>query len=285
MKQFNNLTIELLNIKINAVTLSQAVSQVEFWLKSRGKHYIVTPNPEMLVDARMNSAFKQALNEADLAIPDSARLAWAKLMIQSKNPFLRLFYFPFFLFPRFLPGNNLPTTSGVDLMESLIKLSEKRGFRTAYLGASKRSADKLLECLRGRFPKLKIIFVSGDIKVEINGNMQFDSQSSKLTQSKQIKSSPPLNAHSLSQKIDILFVAFGHIKQEIWMQKNLPKLNARVMVGVGGAFDYLSGTVPRAPRSMRELGLEWLFRGLVQPWRIKRFWKLLYFVYMLVTSK
>ena len=69
------------------------------------------------------------------------------------------------------------------------------------------------------------------------------------------------------------------------MNQNLSKLNARVMVGVGGAFDYISGTIPRAPLFLRTLELEWLFRLMVQPWRIKRFWKLGYFVYKVITVK
>lgn len=66
------------------------------------------------------------------------------------------------------------------------------------------------------------------------------------------------------------------------MYQNLPKLNTRVMVGVGGSFDYLSGEVPRAPRFIQEMGLEWLFRVIIQPWRLKRFWKLVYFVFRVV---
>lgn len=276
---------KILGIKVNFVTKDQAIEKTLNWLKSRGKHYIVTPNPEMLVDAGSDPAFKQALNQADLSLPDSSRLGWAKLMSQHKRGIIRFLYVPFFLFPKKMPQNYYPVTTGTDLMESLIKASEEKGFTTAYLGGSKKSADKLLECLRGRFPKLKIAFCSGNIIVEVNGRMQFESENNKMTQSKQIKSTPSLNAHTLSQKIDILFVAFGHKKQEIWMQKNLQKLNARVMVGVGGAFDYLSGIVPRAPKLMRELGLEWLFRLVIQPWRIKRFLKLFSFVYIVLSGK
>lgn len=81
---------------------------------------------------------------------------------------------------------------------------------------------------------------------------------------------------------DLLFVAFGHPKQEKWIYKNLPKLKVKVAMGVGGAFDYISGQVPRAPKFLRNLGLEWLFRLLIQPWRIKRQFKLLTYLWFCV---
>ncbi len=338
MEQFSNRTIDLLGVKINYIQMYQAIEIIEKWLRSRGKHYVVTPNPEMLIDAGFNKSFKNALNNADLAIPDSLRLGWGSYLKAVKNPFLRLIYSPFFIFPHILPRFNYllrskqasfayPKTTGVDLMESLLSLSQEKAFTTAYLGGSKEVADRLFKCLRLKYPKLEIAFCSGNMQVNSEGDMQFDRQNNIMTGSKQIKSNysvipakagiqlakeqrdsetsggrylldPRLrgddkrgmqgngfNPHLLTQKIDIMFVAFGHKKQEKWMQKNLPKLNTRLMVGVGGAFDYLSGSVPRAPLLMRNLGLEWLFRISIQPWRIKRFWKLIYFVYLILTGK
>lgn len=277
--------IKLLGIKIDYVRIDQSCEIVSEWLKKRGKHYIVTPNPEMIVDSKFNTEFKLALNEASLAVPDSPRLGWASQIIKTKNPFFRLTYFPFFLFPQLLGRKNYPTTKGIDLMEELIRLSQEKAFTTAYLGGSKTVADKLRKCLRAKYPRLKIAFCLGGIRVDKNGKTNFDIENNKKILSKDVKRYHGINPHELSKNADILFVAFGHIKQEIWMQENLPKLNAKIMMGVGGAFDYLSGSVPRAPRILQSLGLEWLFRFFVQPWRIKRFWKLPYFLYMVMSSK
>jgi N-acetylglucosaminyldiphosphoundecaprenol N-acetyl-beta-D-mannosaminyltransferase len=309
-------TKQLLGIKIDYIQLYQAIEVVQKWMQSRGKHYITTPNPEMLVDAGFDEDFKSALNRADLAIPDSVRLGWGSYLTQ-KNPFTRLIYAPFFIFPRLLPRFSFPVVSGVDLMESLLSLSEEKAYTTAFLGGSPKVADKLLKCLKQKYPKLKIVFCSGNVQVNNDGDMEFDTENNKMTQSNRIKGNSALlkysviparelessgikapgsrvtpgmtakrndkfNAHLLNEKIDIMFVAFGARKQEKWMQRNLPKLNTRVMMGVGGAFDYLSGSIPRAPILLRQLGLEWLFRLIVQPWRIKRFWKLFYFVYKLI---
>lgn len=279
----------ILGVKIDYVTLDQAVKNVEQWLRSRGRHYIVTPNPEMLVDSRLDTEFKKALNEADLAIPDSPRLGWASKLIALKSPLLKLIYAPFFIFPKILTGEEYPTTTGVDLTEALIRLSEEKGYRTAYLGGSRRVAVKLFKCLKLKYPRLKIIFCSGDILVNADGKSQFDTEYTKKTRSKdtKIEHSPKqfFNAHALTEQIDILFLAFGHKKQEKWMLRNLPKLNTRVMVGVGGAFDYISGEVSRAPQIFQSLGFEWVYRFVLQPWRIRRFWKLPYFIYMVMIAK
>ncbi|MFA4871566.1 MAG: WecB/TagA/CpsF family glycosyltransferase [Patescibacteria group bacterium] len=73
---------------------------------------------------------------------------------------------------------------------------------------------------------------------------------------------------------NIILVAFGQVKQEMWMVNNLAKLsNIKVAIGVGGTFDYLSGKIKRAPVWLRRLGFEWLFRLIVQPKRINRIFK------------
>jgi len=70
---------------------------------------------------------------------------------------------------------------------------------------------------------------------------------------------------------DILFVALGHGRQEKWIARNLSKLSSvKLAMGVGGSFDYISGQVKRAPKFMRKLGLEWLYRLIKEPWRLPR---------------
>lgn len=72
-------------------------------------------------------------------------------------------------------------------------------------------------------------------------------------------------------KPDILFVAFGAPKQELWLERNLPYLQTvKVAIGVGGAFDFIAGIRKRAPHWMQKLGIEWLYRVIQQPSRIRR---------------
>jgi N-acetylglucosaminyldiphosphoundecaprenol N-acetyl-beta-D-mannosaminyltransferase len=72
---------------------------------------------------------------------------------------------------------------------------------------------------------------------------------------------------------DIVWVGLGLVKQEQWIQKHLGRVRAAWMIGVGAAFDYHAGTVPWAPTILRMMGLEWLFRLIIQPrLRAKRYW-------------
>ncbi|PIY71687.1 glycosyltransferase [Candidatus Roizmanbacteria bacterium CG_4_10_14_0_8_um_filter_33_9] len=137
--------------------------------------------------------------------------------------------------------------AGVDFVQRLCGICEQEGFTIGLIGGRVGVAVKTAECLQKMCPKLKITLVES-----------WD---------------PEISADKISElhtKIDLLFVAYGQGKQEKWIAENLPKIPVKVAMGVGGAFDYISGTVPRAPKFMRDYGFEWLFRLVVQPWRIKR---------------
>jgi N-acetylglucosaminyldiphosphoundecaprenol N-acetyl-beta-D-mannosaminyltransferase len=142
--------------------------------------------------------------------------------------------------------------TGVDLMEMLCKGVAEKPITIGFLGAGPGVADKTSECLQNKFPGLRVNYIS-----------QEWTEDGFLTRNK---------------SVDLLFVAFGSPKQEFWISKNLSKLPVKVAIGVGGAFDFESGKVKRAPKWMRETGLEWLFRLINQPWRLKRQLSLITFI-------
>ncbi len=217
--------VNILGVKIDDVTMDEALETVHNWLNQKGKHYIVTPNPEIIVAAQKDKAYRRILNDADLSIPDGIGL---KLSGRIKNTF-----------------------AGVDFMEELVKQSIDWAATIGLLGGKDEVAEKCADCLRKKYPKLKISFVS-----EEPGKIP---------------------------ATDILFVAFGAPKQEYWIAANLDKIPVRVVMAVGGSFDYISGAVPRAPFWIRKAGFEWLFRLITQPWRIKR--QLALIKYMLLLMK
>lgn len=140
---------------------------------------------------------------------------------------------------------NLPIKSritGVDFMKSLCEKLSKRTETVGLLGGKGGVAGKAAECLKKMYPGLRVIFIGEE----------WDELKMK------------------DKQIDVLFVAFGFPKQEEWIYKNLPHIRVKVAMGVGGAFDYIGGTVIRAPRRIQSIGLEWLFRLIIQPWRWKR---------------
>ncbi len=88
-----------------------------------------------------------------------------------------------------------------------------------------------------------------------------------------------------SSGADILFVAYGAPQQDLWIARNRDRLSVAVAMGVGGTFDFIAGVVPRAPRWMQRLGLEWLYRLYRQPWRWRRMLRLPRFVWAVLTRR
>lgn len=155
---------------------------------------------------------------------------------------------------------------GVDLMEDLVRLSVTLGYSVGFLGGEKGIAEKTAQVLAVKYPGLKVSLMISGLTVNPEGEI--------------------LGKNNLVfPKTDILFVAFGHGKQEKWIAANLPKIPIKVAMGVGGSFNYLSGKVPRAPKWIRDLGFEWLFRLITQPWRAKRQLVLIEFVSLMLQKK
>jgi N-acetylglucosaminyldiphosphoundecaprenol N-acetyl-beta-D-mannosaminyltransferase len=229
--------IEILGIPIDAVTNKEALARIrQFLVEPRG-HAVFTPNPEMLVLARQRPQFRATLKLADLAVPDGAGLLWAAR----------------------LSGQRLPErVTGTDLVDDVCRLAAKEGKTVFLLGGRWGIAEQAADVLRHKYPKLEIAGVSD------GGTVEYD------------ESGTPVIDESIGQMIadaepDILFVAFGHGKQEEWILANLSRLpTVRVAMGIGGAFDFIAGQAQRAPKWLQKMHLEWLWRLILQPWRIRR---------------
>lgn len=139
--------------------------------------------------------------------------------------------------------------AGTDMLPLLASMCARRGFRLFLLGAGPGVADELASSLRTRHPTLQVASHSG------SPDPGSDDESLRL-----------IRDHGTH----VLLVAYGAPKQEMWIDRLRSRLDVPVAMGVGGAFDYLTGRVPRAPAWMRRAGLEWLHRLAHQPWRIRR---------------
>lgn len=147
--------------------------------------------------------------------------------------------------------------TGVDFIEELCKASREKPISMGFLGGWGTVAEATAECLKQKYPWIDIQFASGELpKDGLRG-----------------------------KTIDILFVAYGAPKQEEWIFTHLEQLPVKAAMGVGGAFDFISGNVPRAPKVMRSLGLEWLFRLIIQPWRLRRQLALVTFVSLILQER
>jgi N-acetylglucosaminyldiphosphoundecaprenol N-acetyl-beta-D-mannosaminyltransferase len=142
--------------------------------------------------------------------------------------------------------------TGVALVDRLAGISAQEGYSLFLLGAGPGVAEEAAEALRGRYPQVRIA-----------GTYAGSPAASDL---------PAVLERLRSADPDVLLVAYGAPRQDLWIEEHkrvLPS-SIKVAMGVGGVFNYLSGRAPLAPAVVRRIGLEWLYRLVTQPWRWKR---------------
>lgn len=232
-------SIQVLNIRVDDVTLDEALAQVDEWMQEPRLHQIVTVNPEFVMAAQKDASFARVLAASDLNLPDGANLLRAA---ERQGTPLR------------------ERVAGTDFVWYLCSIAAVCGWKIFLLGGRDGAGQAAATRLRARYPKLQIAGMyegtpSEQDRAEILGR---------------------INACGAQ----ILFVAYGAPAQEAWIQRNRDELkNVRLALGVGGAFDYIGRRVRRAPTWMQKVGLEWLFRLMLQPWRLKRQLALVNFVF------
>ena len=260
------MSVSILGVRVDNVTMEEAVSRVGEMVAAGGSHYVVTPNAEFVVAAQTDSEFRGILNRADLAIPDGVGiLAAAKYLtsdFSAKPWFFRLvLYFIYglqigwaVLFDRKFLDVVSSRVSGSDLVPRLVQNASRKGWSVFLLGAERGVAERVSQLLTNCYPSLRVLgALSG------NPKLRFD---------KEVRGA--VKDISRGEHIDLLFVAYGHKKQEKWIADHMGKIKVPWMIGVGAAFDFHAGTVKRAPLLFRKAGLEWLYRVCFEPRMIKR---------------
>ncbi|NDJ61131.1 MAG: WecB/TagA/CpsF family glycosyltransferase [Chloroflexi bacterium] len=156
-------------------------------------------------------------------------------------------------------GHLLPErVTGSDGVPLIAAAAADRGWRLFLLGAGPGVAARAGDVLRARHPALQIAGVyAGSPSPEAEDEIV---------------------ARVNDSHADILFVAYGAPEQDKWIARNLPRLHVTMAMGVGGSLDFIAGVIPRAPLWLRNLGLEWLYRLYLQPWRFRRMLRLPRFV-------
>jgi N-acetylglucosaminyldiphosphoundecaprenol N-acetyl-beta-D-mannosaminyltransferase len=183
--------------------------------------------------AKKDDRFKEILNQSDLLLADGMSVVWGARWVSVR-----------------LPGR----VAGPDVMKALCERAPAHGHKIFLLGTSQDNLEKLAHKLKARTPNLDIVgMYSPPMCNQLNEN-----ENQKIL--KLIHDTKP----------DLLFVGLSAPKQEKWIAENLQRLSVPVCLGVGAAFDFLSGRIPRAPLKMQTIGLEWLYRLWCEP---KRLWK------------
>jgi len=247
--------ISVLSIPIAVITQKTAIPAVKNLLAQKKQVFIATPNPEHIMLAQKDKEFAQTLNNTDLNIPDGIGVVWAAgRILKSQNSKIK----------------TIERVAGVDLMFDLCKYAAtlqppNTSYRIGLLGGAKGVAKKAVENLNKQIPGLDII------------DLPYYEYGQKDKEIVQIVN---------DDKINILFVALGAPKQELFISKYLKSMSTvRLAMGVGGAFDIYAGKLQRPAFWIRKSNLEWLFRLFQEPWRWKRQWNLISFCWQVLNTK
>jgi N-acetylglucosaminyldiphosphoundecaprenol N-acetyl-beta-D-mannosaminyltransferase len=163
-------------------------------------------------------------------------------------------------------GGRLPQrVTGSDGLPLIAERAAHEGWRLYLLGAAEGITEKTAATLTEQYPELQIVGV-------YSGSPAPEEEDAIVER---------INASDA----ELLFVAYGAPEQDKWIARNLPRLNVRMAMGVGGAFDFIAGVLPRAPHWMRRAGLEWLYRLYLQPSRIRRQLRLPVFVLLVLRDR
>lgn len=224
---------EAMGVRVHAVQISDVVAYMEHWVRERGRcHSVAATGMHGVVEAQHDPEFKKTLNATDMIVPDGTPLVWLGRRL----------------------GYDLPhRVYGPGLMLAFCEETKAQGLRHFFYGGEPGVPKELAESLKRRFPNMQ---VAGTYSPPFR----------PLTR----EEDDEIVAMISRANPDVLWVGLGAPKQERWMHAHRDKLNVPVVVGVGAAFDMLSGRRSQAPRWMREHGFEWLFRLFQEPRRLWR---------------
>ncbi|MBX4187591.1 MAG: WecB/TagA/CpsF family glycosyltransferase [Candidatus Doudnabacteria bacterium] len=248
--------IDIAGVGVDNVTVPETLGKIKEFVLSEQPHFIATTYSEFIVQANSDKSYKEILNKADLSLPDGIGILWAaKFLSLPKRNHLITFLnwlgtlFSIILSPKSTRSVIPEQVTGSRLIYDIAQLAQQNNFSLALVGGFYGVAEKSAEVLKKLYPGLKIHLV-------------YEPQT--FNQETVLKVS--------ESNSDILLIAYQPPKQEIWINENLKNLNVKVAIGLGGTFDYLSGLRKPAPDVMHKMGLEWFWRLITQPWRIKRMW-------------
>lgn len=230
-------SIRIFGIKILNTTLDEITNVIEDILKGDTLHTIYTPNTEIVMVAKEDMKLKELINEGDIIIPDGIGLIYASKL--KKKPLKE-------------------RVTGFDTSMKLLDIANKNSYSIYLLGGKEGVAKIAAENIKISYPNIEIVgFHNGYFKGSHIGLKDEDEERNIVEEINKVKP-------------DIIFVGLGFPGQELWIHSNKDIIKAKIIIGNGGVMDILSGNAKRAPEIYQKLGLEWLYRLIKEPSRIKR---------------
>lgn len=220
---------KILKTNINITNMSHTIDYITSNLDTLKGNYICVSNVHTTVMSYRDEEYRKIQNNAAMALPDGQPLSIVSRMRGHRDA-------------RRVPGP--------DLMPAILKLSEETGYTHYFYGSTEHTLSELKKVIMKKYPKLKIAGM-------------YAPPFRELTKEEDEQIVAQINA----AEPDFVWVALGAPKQEIWMYNHKGRVNG-LMLGVGAAFDFIAGTVKRAPDWMQKLCLEWVYRIMQDPKRM-----------------
>ena len=242
-------SVVILGIPIDSLTLSQAIDKIvdmvaEYRQDGLPKQ-VATVNVDFIVHTLgkqlsqiRHSELLDILRRADLVTADGMPIVWLSRLLDNPLP---------------------ERVTGADLVPALAARAAKEGFSLFFLGGQANTAERAADILMQRNPNLKIAGILSPMVYTEGDHLEFFEETDAEIVSVVNAAAP-----------DILLIAFGNPKQELWFRRNVTRLKVPVSIGVGGTFAFIAGDVSRAPQFLHGIGLEWLWRLAVEPLRLWR---------------
>jgi N-acetylglucosaminyldiphosphoundecaprenol N-acetyl-beta-D-mannosaminyltransferase len=224
--------LNILGVGVNPLNLHLAADTIEGWIRSGRREYVCVTGVHGIIESRRNPAIRAIHNAAGLVTPDGMPLVW--LLRRAGHRHAGRVY-------------------GPDLMLLMLERSVSQGFTHFLYGTTEATLAQLQTRLMDRFPGLRIV---GAIAPPFR----------PLTPEEDDNIVAEINRANP----DVVWVGLSGPKQEIWMAEHRTRLDARVLLGVGAAFDFHAGRLRQAPSWLQRCGLEWLFRLCQEPRRLWR---------------
>ncbi len=223
---------DVLGVGISAVSLSDAVLEIERWLNEGERHYVCVTNVHTVMECQRDPRLMRIHNESGLTTPDGMPIVWCG---------------------RSAGAIGITRVYGPDLMLELCSRLADSEHSVFLYGTTAETLDRLKLRLLRDFPGLDIVG-------------SFAPPFRSLTADEDAEVVAKINASGA----DLVWVGLGAPKQEYWMDEHQDRLTAKVLIGVGAAFDFHAGTVRQAPLWMQRHGLEWSYRLWCEPRRLWR---------------
>lgn len=221
--------IELLNTYADNLNMEETVLAVDNYLMKNRPLHLMGINADKINELQKNERLKKIVNNCEIINADGISVVWASKKL----------------------GKPLKErVAGIDLMQELLKLAEKKKYKVYLLGAKEEVVKQTCHVVQNRYPGINVVgYRNGYFK----------------------QSDWPCIAEELKKcNAQLVFVGITSPLKEYFIEYLQNQGLNSVFMGVGGSFDVISGNIPRAPKWVQKIGMEWMFRVLQEPGRL---WK------------